>query len=229
MKVVYSPAQTLHHAQELDGGQIIASWESPIRAVRVAERLAGGHQLTEPDPLDLDLVHQIHDPDYVQFLADCWDRWVSTDRAPEVQAMPFTWPAAGLRDDKIPTSLAGQLGYYSFAADCSIGPDTWTGVAVSAAAAHTAARLVVEEMAGGSPSPAAFALCRPPGHHAGAMQFGGYCYLNNAALAAQYLRNSGIDRVAIVDIDYHHGNGTQSIFYDRADVVFASIHAGRRG
>ncbi|MDH3295561.1 MAG: histone deacetylase family protein, partial [Acidimicrobiia bacterium] len=198
----------------------IASWESPLRAVRVAERLAEGHRVVEPDPLDLDLVRQIHDADYVQFLTDCWDRWTADGHAPGSQAMPFTFPVPGLRDVK-PTSLIGQLGYYSISADCSIGPDTWTGVAVSAAAAHTAADLVLAES--GGQRPVAFALCRPPGHHASARRFGGYCYLNNAAIAAQTLVNGG-RRVAIVDVDYHHGNGTQSIFYDRSDVVFTSIH-----
>ena len=75
---------------------------------------------------------------------------------------------------------------------------------------------------------AAFALSRPPGHHAGADFFGGYCFLNNAALAAQYLRDAGMERVAVLDIDYHHGNGTQACFYDRPDVFFASIHGDPR-
>ncbi len=224
MDVVYSPAQTLHHALELDGGQLVLSWESPIRAVRVAERLAGSHRVLEPDPFDRDLAEQVHDSDYIEFLSGCWDRWVAEGRG-ATQAMGFTWPAAGLRDAR-PSDLDGQLGYYSFSADCSIGPDTWTSAAVSAAAAHTAARLVAERLGDEAEhTPVAFALCRPPGHHAGARQFGGYCYLNNAAIAAQALRNTGVDRVAILDIDYHHGNGTQSIFYTRSDVVFCSIHA----
>ncbi len=219
MDIVYSPAQTLHHSLELDGGQLIASWESPIRAVRVAERLAETNPIVEPDPLDHDLLHQIHDPGYLDFLANCWDRWAA-DGKDATHAMAFTWPATGMRDVR-PDSLHGQLGYYSFAADCSIGPDTWNSTAVSAAAAQTAARLVAED----SDSNVAFALCRPPGHHAGSRQFGGYCYLNNAALAAQALLNRGMERVAVLDIDYHHGNGTQSIFYERSDVAFCSIHA----
>ncbi|MDH4276562.1 MAG: histone deacetylase family protein [Acidimicrobiia bacterium] len=224
MDVVYSPSQTLHHALELDGGQLVLSWESPIRAVRIAERLADSHAIVEPDRFDRELAEQIHDRDYVEFLRTCWDRWVAEGRG-ATQAMGFTWPATGLRDVR-PDSLDGQLGYYSFAADCSVGPDTWNSAAVSAAAAHTAARLVAERTERRSDqSPAAFALCRPPGHHAGPRQFGGYCYLNNAAIAAQALRNRGLGRVAVLDIDYHHGNGTQSIFYRRADVAFCSIHA----
>ncbi len=224
MDVVYSPAQTLHHALELDGGQLVLSWEGPVRAVRVAERLAVSHVLVEPDPFDQDLAEQVHERDYIDFLAGCWDRWSAEGRG-ATQAMAFSWPATGLRDVR-PDNLDGQLGYYSFAADCSIGPDTWNSVAVSAAAAQTAARLVAEragKAAGGEA--AAFALCRPPGHHAGPRQFGGYCYLNNAAIAAQALRNQAVERVAVLDIDYHHGNGTQEIFYRRNDVAFCSIHA----
>ncbi|MDH3301094.1 MAG: histone deacetylase family protein [Acidimicrobiia bacterium] len=224
MDVVYSPAQTLHHAFELDGGQLVVSWESPIRAVRVAERLAESHVMVEPDPFDRDLAEQVHDAEYVEFLTLCWDRWSAEGRG-ATQAMGFTWPATGLRDVR-PGTLDGQLGYYSFAADCSIGPDTWNSVAISAAAAQTAARLVAERTETEPDRPAAtFALCRPPGHHAGRRQFGGYCYLNNAAIAAQALRNRAFERVAVLDIDYHHGNGTQSIFYERADVAFCSIHA----
>jgi len=225
MRIVYSPAQTLHHSLELDGGQLTFSWESPIRAVRVAERLSSDHEMIEPDPFDRDLAEQIHEPDYIDFLGKCWDGWVAAGKGAS-QAMPFTWPAVGMRDIR-PSNLQGQLGYYSFAADCSIGPDTWTSVAVSAAAAQTAARLVTDDLAAAAAAstPVAFALCRPPGHHAGARQFGGYCYFNNAAIAAQALLNVGLCPVAILDIDYHHGNGTQSIFYERDDVVFVSIHA----
>ena len=73
-----------------------------------------------------------------------------------------------------------------------------------------------------------FSLCRPPGHHAAADLYGGYCFLNNAAIAAQYLIDGGAERVAILDVDYHHGNGTQAIFYDRADVLFLSLHGDPR-
>jgi acetoin utilization deacetylase AcuC-like enzyme len=118
-----------------------------------------------------------------------------------------------------PEGLQAQLGYYSFAADCSITADTWVAAADAARTADAAA----QHVAAGAPS--AFARCRPPGHHASGDQFGGYCYLNNAAVAAERLRQSGVDRVAVLDVDYHHGNGTQDIFYHRDDVSFCSIHA----
>jgi acetoin utilization deacetylase AcuC-like enzyme len=132
--------------------------------------------------------------------------------------MAFGWPARRMGQRR-PTAVEAQLGYYSFAADCSIGEHTWAAALASAALAQTAASVV----AGGDRS--AFARCRPPGHHAGRDIFGGYCYLNNAAIAAEVMRQSGVGRVGILDVDYHHGNGTQDIFYEREDVVFCSIHA----
>jgi acetoin utilization deacetylase AcuC-like enzyme len=110
------------------------------------------------------------------------------------------------------------MGYYAMAAETSISAGTWEAAVSAADVALTAAELV----RGGAR--ASFALCRPPGHHAARDLFGGYCFLNNAAIAAQYLRDQGAVRVAIVDVDFHHGNGTQDIFYDRDDVLFVSLH-----
>jgi acetoin utilization deacetylase AcuC-like enzyme len=113
----------------------------------------------------------------------------------------------------------GQLGYHSFAADCSITAGTWPAVREAAAIAATSADLMMKHRQ------TTYGLCRPPGHHATSDQFGGYCYLNNAAIAAQRLLDSGASSVAVLDVDYHHGNGTQAIFADRSDVLFISIHA----
>ncbi len=99
-----------------------------------------------------------------------------------------------------------------------IGPGTWPAARAAADCALTAADLVA------AGAPAAYALCRPPGHHAGPSAHGGSCYLNNAAIAAQALRRSGAARVAVIDIDAHHGNGTQAIFYGRGDVYVGSVH-----
>src|SRR5215218_4171798 len=112
------------------------------------------------------------------------------------------------------------MGYYSFDAGTPLTAGTWRAAQSSADVALTAARLLAE-----GAHPAVFALCRPPGHHAAADLYGGYCFLNNAAIAAQYLIDGGAERVAILDVDYHHGNGTQAIFYDRSDVLFVSLHA----
>jgi acetoin utilization deacetylase AcuC-like enzyme len=125
-------------------------------------------------------------------------------------------------DSTRPDSLSGQLGYHSFAADCSIVAGTWQAAQSAAAIAQTAADRVSDGLG------VVYGLCRPPGHHATTDQFGGYCYLNNASIAAQRLLDRGADRVGILDVDYHHGNGTQAIFYDRSDVTFISIHADPR-
>jgi acetoin utilization deacetylase AcuC-like enzyme len=137
-------------------------------------------------------------------------------------ALPFCWPVPGLRRDTPPERIDGLLGHYSLDAGAPFVPGTWAAVKASHDCALTAAALV----AGGAR--AAFALCRPPGHHAGRSFAGGYCYINNAAVAAEWLRGRGHGRVAVLDVDYHHGNGTQAIFYDRADVFVANIHADPR-
>jgi acetoin utilization deacetylase AcuC-like enzyme len=122
----------------------------------------------------------------------------------------------------LPTSFPARVGLFAFDAGTPLMSGSWEAARHGAACAWTAARRV----AGGER--AAFALTRPPGHHAGADFFGGYCFLNNAALAAQTLRDAGAARVAVLDVDYHHGNGTQAIFYERADVHFASLHGDPR-
>jgi acetoin utilization deacetylase AcuC-like enzyme len=124
-----------------------------------------------------------------------------------------------MRTDRVPKDLDGRLGFYSFDCGTPITATSWQAIKASADVALTGAGLI----SGGAR--AAFALCRPPGHHAGSDHFGGYCFLNNAALAAQKLRDDGAKRVAILDVDYHHGNGTQQIFYRRGDVLVVNIHA----
>jgi acetoin utilization deacetylase AcuC-like enzyme len=125
-----------------------------------------------------------------------------------------------------PDNFAAKVGLYSFDAGSPFTRGTWVAARAGAHCALSAAQQILEG------DRAAFALSRRPGHHAGADFFGGYCFLNNAALAAQHLlqpgKESGIKKVAILDVDYHHGNGTQAIFYERADVFFASIHGDPR-
>lgn len=225
MKVVRSDRHRAHHALELDGGRIIDSWESPVRAdvisaaLDMATAAAAGPRFVdiEPEPFDRAVAERVHSADYVEFLATAWDRWVDAGYESPA-AMGFAWPGRRMSGRR-PVDLEGQLGYHSFAADCSIVAGTWEAITTSAALAHTAAGLV------SAGDRVAYALCRPPGHHAAIDQFGGYCYLNNAAIAAQRMLDDGAAKVAVLDVDYHHGNGTQDIFYERADVAFVSIHA----
>jgi acetoin utilization deacetylase AcuC-like enzyme len=140
---------------------------------------------------------------------------VASGRAGE--AIPNCWPARRV-PQRPPRSIEGQLGFYAFAAETSIGAGSWEAAAAAADVAVSGAQHLLAGARG------VFALCRPPGHHASRDLYGGYCFLNNAAIAAQRLRDRGLGRVAILDVDFHHGNGTQDIFYDRPDVLFVSIH-----
>ncbi len=220
MVTVYSDRHRLHHGTaELIDGKMMPCFEMPRRADIVLARVreAGLGDIIGPGMFDLDVVRRVHDAGYVDFLSTAWEAWTALGRTND--ALPLVWPVPGLRHDRVPHHIDGRLGYYSMDAGVPITAGTWEAVRTGAEVALTAAQQLV---AGAS---TAFALCRPPGHHAGAMAMGGYCYLNNAAIAAQYLLDSGCAQVAVLDVDYHHGNGTQSIFYARRDVLFASLHA----
>src|SRR5690606_4502988 len=138
------------------------------------------------------------------------------------QPFPSVWPVRTLRADVEPENFIARLGLYSMDNGSPLACGTWAAAKAGADAAASAAAHVA------AGARAAFCCTRPPGHHAGPDFMGGYCFLNNAAVAAQWLRNEGAARVAVLDVDYHHGNGTQSIFYDRADVLFVSIHGDPR-
>lgn len=206
---------------ELIDGKLQPPVEKPERAERIlaAVRDSGVGTLTEPEPLHPDWLARVHAPDYIAFLREAWTQWRQAHG--DWDALPLNWAVRGMRQVP-PISIDGKLSYYSFDAGTPITAGTWEAVTGSADVALTGAK----RLSGGEH--AVFSLCRPPGHHASRDVLGGYCFLNNAALAATYLRLNGCARVAILDIDYHHGNGTQAIFYDRADVLFVSIHADPR-
>ncbi len=220
MKTVYSPRHAGHAGNmELNSGEIVPAFEVPRRAEIIKARIeeVGLGDILAPESWPLDIARRVHDPAYVTFLGEVWSRWRAEGRSGT--AMPFVWPVRGLRGDVPPRHIDGLLGYYAMDAGATFVAGTWDAVLSGMEVALTAARIVQ----GGER--AAFALCRPPGHHAGRGYMGGYCYLNNAAIAAEWLRTQGCARVSILDIDYHHGNGTQGIFYDRNDVQVVNIHA----
>jgi len=234
MLVVHNPEHARHAGRhEMFRGRLVACHEVPQRLDHVLAELRRrgiGPQLT---PLDMHagedaafeaLLRRVHAPRYLDFLARAWSDWVALDPANAgLDALPSVWPVRGFRSDVEPDNFAARLGLYSFDAGTPLTAGTWLAARTGAHGAVLAARAV----ASGS-VPSALALSRPPGHHAGADFFGGYCFLNNAALAAQALRDSGFARVAVLDIDYHHGNGTQSLFYERGDVFTVSIHGDPR-
>ena len=218
MLIVASDDHRDHRYRELHNGEMVDGFERPERADAIASTLrSAGHEFVEPDPADHALLGRVHTPAYIELLETAWDRWVDTGHTARA-AMGFMWPTGGFTD-RSPTDIVGLLGRHSFSADTSIVPGTWAAVSSAAAIAMTAADRMLDD------GTTAYGLCRPPGHHAGRDRFGGYCFVNNAAVAAQRLRDRGIERVGVLDVDYHHGNGTQEIFYERNDVVVASIHA----
>jgi len=220
MKTVYSEDHRLHHARgELNDGRLDPPFEMPERAEIILRRV---HEVNlgpvvAPTPFDRAAVERVHAPDYVAFLETAWDAWVA-DHGDQTDALPLIWPVRTLRQ-VCPRNIDGRISYYAMDAGTPITAGTWTAVTASASVALTGARMLAEE---GRP---VFSLCRPPGHHAARDLLGGYCFLNNAAIAAHWFLDHGAGRVALLDIDYHHGNGTQAIFYDRSDVLFQSIHA----
>ena len=218
MRTIFSEQHRLRDAKtELYGGELVKPFERPSRADMVVEavRTAKLGPVVAPESFSMDPVLRIHDADFVAFLETAWKEWSQTGYAGE--AMASVWPARRMQC-RAPRFIEGKLGYYALAAETSISEGTWEAAVVSKDVALTGAKALVSGESG------MFSLCRPPGHHAARDMFGGYCFLNNAAIAAQYLLDSGSERVAILDVDFHHGNGTQDIFYERDDVLFCSLH-----
>jgi acetoin utilization deacetylase AcuC-like enzyme len=187
--------------------------------IHTAIQRTGLGPIRAPDSFGLEPIRAVHDAGYLDYLEHAYERWVAAGGAAEA-VLPGTLAVRWMAHR--PESPLVAPGYYCFDLSAPIVAGTYVAARASADVALTGAQLLV----GGERL--AYALCRPPGHHAGTDLYGGYCYLNNAAIAAQHLIDgSGDPRplVAILDIDFHHGNGTQQIFYERDDVLFVSIHA----
>lgn len=222
MLTVYNDQHMLHHGKvEMFRGELVPCFEVPARADYVLRELKerGLGPIEGPGDFEEAAIARVHAPRYLEFLAGAWDEWVALDPANAARdALPSYWPIRTFRADVLPASFPARMGLFSYDSGSPLTAGTWTAARAGAGCALRAAAHVLRG------ERAAFALTRPPGHHAGADFFGGYCFLNNAAIAAQALRDAGVERVAVLDIDYHHGNGTQAIFYERADVQFTSIH-----
>ena len=212
------------------GGEVwLGVWEPgtevPQRATVVLQALtAAGAEITSATAHDMSHTLAVHDAALVEHLSTIWVDWEAAGYPSEhgrPRVVPYLFPTAGLLSGlpiRSPTATHGRVGRFCYDTMTLIGPGTWPAVRAATDTALTAADLV----AGGARL--AYALCRPPGHHAGPTAHGGSCYLNNAAIAAQALRAAGAARVAVVDLDAHHGNGTQAIFYGRDDVYVGSVH-----
>jgi acetoin utilization deacetylase AcuC-like enzyme len=256
---IFSADHALHDPPyELLDGALVPIYESPARAalIHAAIEQAALGPILPPRTFGLAPIRAIHSDDYLGYLETIYERWVAAGGAPAA-VLPGTLAVRwmGRRCDH----PAAAPGYYCFDMSAPIVAGTYRAARAAADAALTGAALLLEGQG------AAYALCRPPGHHAGSDLCGGYCFLNNAAIAAEYLLRTTTDHrpqttdhrppatdperssvvsqlsttgsehssvvgrqssvVAILDIDYHHGNGTQQIFYARSDVLFVSIHA----
>lgn len=221
MITFFSSAHERHAPEyEFFRGERVPCFESPERAdIVLKEITARGHAVATPTSDSRGLLGKVHTPRYLRFLETAWDQWIALDPAnARVQPFPAVWPVRTLRSDVEPSNFTARLGLYSMDTGSPMVAGTWAAAKAGADAAASAAKL----LSGGER--AAFCASRPPGHHAGADFMGGFCFLNNAAVAAQALLAFGCRRVAILDVDYHHGNGTQSIFYDRSDVLVVNIH-----
>ena len=220
MKVIYTDKQRLHRVKyEFLSGEPTPCFEKPERADMVLNAIHqhGGFTVSEPAAFGIEPMHWVHTPDYVAFLQSAWSEWEAR-YGDEHDASPYCFVSPRHLRHRIPKDIEGKLGYYSFDMTAAITKTSFEAIHAAMECALTGADLLVNG------EKAAFALCRPPGHHAAPDLMGGYCYINNAAIAAESLRRQGKEKVAILDIDYHHGNGTQSIFYERDDVLFVSIH-----
>ncbi len=219
MLTVFSEKHALRDAKtELYGGELVPPFECPVRAEYVLEQLKSEKlgEIIAPEEFGLDPISRIHDTGFLSFLENCWDDWQAVGYKGE--AIPTVWPSRRMPQDRIPDHIEGKMGYYCLASETSISNGTWQAARASANVALTAQAAIKDG------ANEAFALCRPPGHHAANDMYGGYCFINNAAVAAQAFIDQGASRVVILDVDFHHGNGTQAIFYNRCDVMFLSLH-----
>ncbi len=217
MKAIFDDRQSLHDPQHyMANGRTYPSPEAPERIRHLmAGAQAAGCQFQPPEDAGLGPIAAIHSAEYLYFLQNIHTRWQRIpDAGPEV--IPNIHPAS--RHDNYPKSALGQAGYHQTDTSCPIGAQTWESAYWSAQSAITGADLVADA------ERAIYVLSRPPGHHAFTDLAGGFCFLNNSAIAAERLRAHGL-RPAILDVDVHHGNGTQGIFYARDDVLTVSLHA----
>jgi len=217
MKVIYHPEQRKHYPAHAQSGGI--PQPNPERPERIDVLLGGaqsvGLEIDSPRDYGLEPVAAVHTGEYIHFLKNIYTRWQSIPGAAK-EVIPNVHPDR--RAVTYPQSIIGQVGYHTYDTACPISSDTFESSYWSTQTAVHGARQLLNGDA------AAYALCRPPGHHASADMAGGFCYFNNSAIAAQSLRDQ-CRRTVIIDVDLHHGNGTQAIFYHRDDVLTISIHA----
>lgn len=226
MIAVYSPHHILHDPpKEFISNQVAAYGESPERAELIYESLMDipAVQLAKAETFGMEHFRKVHAPDYLQYLETAYEEWMAEGLWSE-GILPEFFALGGMRGRPPVNSPLGLAGYYMTDSCTMIVKGTWEAVKFSGYTALTGAKYLL----GGEPY--VFSICRPPGHHAGYDFAGGYCFVNNAALAAKYLQDQGDTgsggrkKIGILDIDFHHGNGTQDIVRRMENLLLVSIH-----
>jgi acetoin utilization deacetylase AcuC-like enzyme len=214
MPVVWSDRCLLHEpAAEIWVGTPTPAAETPARARAIRDALDA--RVVEAEAHDDAALLAVHDEALLAYLASAWEEWSGAE-LPQEQVVPYVFAHRELGARRTPAAVWAKPGWFAYDTMTLVGPGTWEAARAAADAALTAVDLV---LAG---EPAAYACTRPPGHHVTRSAYGGSCYLNNAAIAAAALSRAG--PVAVLDVDAHHGNGTQEIFRGRDDVRTASVH-----
>ena len=222
--VVWSPSTRLHDPVHEVWVGVATPAEEVAERVDVILAALADHPFVEASASPDEMLARVHDPALLQFLASASSRWASggyDDEVGQSRVVPYVFPTPAMSAGlplQVPVRVHAEAGTYGYDTCTLVGPGTWEAARGAASCAVEAASLV------GGGTALAYALCRPPGHHATPGGYGGSCYLNNAAVAAERLRAAGHSRVGIVDLDAHHGNGTEAIFYARDDVLYGSVH-----
>jgi len=224
MRVVYSPLHAMHDPSvELESSTAHSPRENVRRAEIIREALAADPAFSFVAPREFGTapITAVHDAGLVTFLESAWERY-QREVAVAREVVPDIFYRPSLRRDhpraRPPEAVNPGLGWWCFETTTPLTQGTYTAARAAVDAALTATDLVI------AGERAAYAICRPPGHHATSSLYGGYCFFNNAAIAARTLQASGMGKVTVLDVDYHHGNGTQEIFYDSPDVQYVSLH-----
>jgi acetoin utilization deacetylase AcuC-like enzyme len=224
--VVWSPDTRRHEPmREVWVGVPTEGTEVPERVDRILAAVAG-HELVEATPHDDEILWRVHDPAFVDHLRRVHAEWTEgpyDELVGQDRVVPYVFPTPAMPPGRA-AATHGRAGQYCYDTMTLVGPGTWEAARAAVDCALTAADLVTPRRSSDIQTRTAYALCRPPGHHATREGYGGSCYLNNAAVAAEALRAAGHETVAVVDLDAHHGNGTQAIFWERPDVRYGSLH-----
>ena len=225
MKVVYTPAHLLHDPKtEIEKGTVHSPFEHIGRGEVIREVLSADSrfEMLSPSEWGIDVINAVHNPGLHRFFTTAWQEYQDII-GPTREVTPEVFYRPSLRhkmaDGVEPVSITGRLGWWCFETTTPLTEGTYAAARGAVDTAMTAMQLVLDG------ERAAYGLCRPPGHHATTDLYGGYCFFNNAAIVAHHVASTTGVKVAVLDVDYHHGNGTQEIFYDRDDVMYVSLHA----